>query len=415
MNEFITRSTSKTGRVVFVDQARALAIVLMLFGHSFDRFLGEPWRSGQAYSNYQFFRGISSALFILLAGFSFSIATLPKFGDYLHMSPKLRSRVRRIGLILGLGFVLQLWAPTLHQSILSYSQQNIEHLFAFNVLQNIGFSLALLHLLLLVVRQPHRFIFAAGFGGLGIFCLSTITYLPAVDRVLPLPIAAMVNLYHQSLFPLVPFAGYALLGAVLGACYLEAIRANTGKMMMSFTALLGLGLVGVELLLRHSHTEIFPFTTPKAYMPGFTLARAGTAMVLLVGLYSLSNFVTVLAQQSRIMSVDSLSIYFLHLFVVYGCASYPGFLPEYTRSMAPIQMWAWNLVLLGSMYALAKVIGSLRSTRPEMLTLCRHIALLALAINFVAAPRFHIVWVLLSLCASILLLAGARKAWSYVI
>ena len=49
----------RLGRVVFVDQARALAIVLMLVGHSLDQFLGEPARSGAVYQEYQFVRGIN--------------------------------------------------------------------------------------------------------------------------------------------------------------------------------------------------------------------------------------------------------------------------------------------------------------------------------------------------------------------
>ena len=59
--------TYAPNRVAFIDQARALAITMMLVGHSLHRFLGEPWRSSELYKHYSFVRGLSSALFLTIA------------------------------------------------------------------------------------------------------------------------------------------------------------------------------------------------------------------------------------------------------------------------------------------------------------------------------------------------------------
>ena len=125
-------------RVVFIDQARALAIMLMLFGHSLDRFLAEPWRSGDFYTAYQPIRSVSSTLFLTVAGVSFVIATFGHWEDYMSLTPKMWARIRRIGLILFLGYVLNMWSPTLTMAIDSFSAQNWEQFLRCDILQNIG-------------------------------------------------------------------------------------------------------------------------------------------------------------------------------------------------------------------------------------------------------------------------------------
>lgn len=73
-------------RVVFIDQARVLALFPMLIDHSLDRFLGDPWRSGAGYEHYQFWRGLSSVLFLMVAGFSFVIASFDHFDNCTQLS-----------------------------------------------------------------------------------------------------------------------------------------------------------------------------------------------------------------------------------------------------------------------------------------------------------------------------------------
>jgi hypothetical protein len=403
-------------RVVFVDQARSLAIVLMLFGHSFDRFLGEPWRSGPLYTNYQFFRGISSALFILLAGFSFSVATLPKYTEYLTLSPKLVSRFKRILLIIFLGFLLQAWAPTLLGSIRSYSLAHLEYLFSFNVLQNIGSNLALLHLVLLATRNINIFILASVFMSAALFSLAPITFLPSIDSALPLPIAAMVNLYHFSRFPLIPYGGYAFAGAVMGALYLKFNKLasiSLNVLMISF-GFLGVLLIIGEVFLRRSGIEVFPFTTARPQMPGYTFARAGTAILVVASLFALGKWSTLFPVQSKTISKDSLAIYFVHLFLVYGCASFPGLFPSLSRQMNPLMMWTWNISLLILMYGLAKGIGLLRDWYPRALTFTLRFVILAFMINFICAPTLHPFWIALSLLISFLLVFKLNRRFGLV-
>lgn len=68
-------SISTRRRVVFVDLARVIAILLMIQGHTLDALLGSEYRTTTAFYVWSFSRGLTSCLFFFLAGFAFVLAT----------------------------------------------------------------------------------------------------------------------------------------------------------------------------------------------------------------------------------------------------------------------------------------------------------------------------------------------------
>jgi uncharacterized membrane protein len=62
-------------RVIFIDLARALAAVFMLYGHTVSALLAPRYQTGTWFEIWVFQRGLTSTLFLLLSGFAFSIAT----------------------------------------------------------------------------------------------------------------------------------------------------------------------------------------------------------------------------------------------------------------------------------------------------------------------------------------------------
>ena len=62
-------------RVIFIDLARALAAVFMLYGHTVSALLAPRYQTGTWFDIWVFQRGLTSTLFLLLSGFAFSIAT----------------------------------------------------------------------------------------------------------------------------------------------------------------------------------------------------------------------------------------------------------------------------------------------------------------------------------------------------
>ncbi len=404
MSESSTTRPAAKGRVVFIDQARALAILMMLFGHSLDRFLGEPWRSGQLYGDYQFVRGITSALFLMVSGFSFVVASFGHWDDYIRWSPRLWGRVRRIALIFLLGYVLHLWAPTLTQSVHWFSPGNWERFLRFDVLQNIAFGLTLLHVLALVVRRRERFWKAALAALAVVLLLAPLTYHPQLDARLPAGLTAALNLYHLSRFPVVPFTGYLLLGAIFGHWFWLLRRSGAEGRVIA--ALAGCG--AIFLLFEHVIRNLldgglFPYSTPAAHMPGNTFARAGCAMLAISGLYLLGRYKLVLRKLSFILSKDSLTIYFVHLGLVYGGLSMPSMFRSHAHLMTPSQAAAWIASLVATMTLMAWGIGWLRDNRPRWLSGTRHVLLVGGLTAFALWPRLTAARVALALAVGIAL------------
>jgi hypothetical protein len=363
----------------------------MLVGHSLDQFLGEPARSGVIYQEYQFVRGISSVLFLMVSGFSFVIASFNHFDDYMHTSPRLMARLRRIALILFLGYVLHLWAPTLQGSIQNFSAHHWERFVRFDVLQNIGFGLALLHLTLRVAGNPERFWKIATLLLFVVLALAQFTYRPEVDALLPATIGAMVNRYHGSLFPVIPYTAYLLFGSVFGYWFWRLRQKGDEWKVVAVAAVLAVILILFEVVIRRFVPGgIFPYSTPLKHMPGNTFARAGCAVLAISGLYLLGRYRLVVPRLAFILSKDALAVYFVHLLLVYGLASTPFMFPSYIHAMSPPQVMCWIGGLIVAMTIMAYGIGWLRIHRLTYLTCGRHAVILAGILSFVLWPELSV-------------------------
>ncbi|MCP4675318.1 MAG: DUF1624 domain-containing protein [Deltaproteobacteria bacterium] len=399
-----------SGRMVFIDQARGLAIALMLVGHSLDRFLGEPWRSGEAYGNYQFVRGISSALFLTVSGFSFVIASFGHFDDYLRFSPRLWSRIRRIALILFLGYVLHLWAPTLSRCLADVTTYHLERFTRYDVLQVIAAGLAALHIIARLAGGKEYFWKLTLAMLIIVLAAAAMTYQKEIDARLPLGIATAVNMYHGSRFPAVPYLAFMLLGALFGCAFLS--RRDRGDEWKVFAAAAGLSvaLFAFEYVIRNwVPGGIFPYSTPLKQMPGNIFARTACALLTISALYLVGRFRVVLPRLSYIVSKDALAIFFVHLLLVYGGSSYPTLFKSKAEDMNPLQVAAWIIGLSISMTAMAWTIGKLRTSRPILLTAMRHTLILGGAIAFLVWPELSVLRIMLSLAISAAIVAFINR------
>ena len=79
----------------------------MLYGHTIDALLAPAYRSGMLFNAWQFQRGLTSCLFLLLSGFAFSVATARHWATHLTLSPVLFKRLRRFALFIALGYAMR--------------------------------------------------------------------------------------------------------------------------------------------------------------------------------------------------------------------------------------------------------------------------------------------------------------------
>jgi hypothetical protein len=379
----------------------------MLGGHSMSHFLGEPWRAGPAYTNYQFVRGLSSALFLMVAGFSCVIASFGHFSDYLQWSPRMKARLRRIGLILFLGYTLQLYAPSLSLFLQHATPTNLERFLKFDVLIHIGYGLALLHLMMRLAGSERRFAVAAAVALPLFFLAAAVTYRPDVDAAIPTIFRGAVNMHHRSRFPLVPYTSFMLIGALMAYGFTRLRETPREWTLFLVGSLAGLGLCGFEWFIKHAVPGgVFPYSTPAKMMPGDTFARAGCAMLVICGLYFLGRVRVFFARYSMALSRDSLAIYFVHLFLIYGSASAPGLFPELVRKMNPWQIWSFIAGLVLLMSAMAYGIGWMRRNTPAAATRLRHSLIAAGIFGFCFWPPRGVLPAAVDLAVGALLVNG---------
>jgi len=82
-------------RVIFIDLVRALAVAFMLYGHTASALLAPRYQVGRWFDVWQFQRGLTSSLFLLLGGFAFSIATSRRWASQIPTICSARSNSRR--------------------------------------------------------------------------------------------------------------------------------------------------------------------------------------------------------------------------------------------------------------------------------------------------------------------------------
>jgi uncharacterized membrane protein len=304
-------------RVIFVDLARALAVALMVQGHTLDALLDRAYQSEPWYGAWLFQRGLTSCVFLMLSGFAFSVATTRRWSSHTRLSWTAVSRIRRFGFFVLLGYALHF--PASRFSTLSAAGDEAWRSFlAVDVLQLIGVSLILLQVLVLLCRTPRMF-GAAAFAGCAILAAATpLAWAADWPARLPQWIAAYLSPAAGSLFPLIPWTAYVLLGAGLGQIYNRWGAAHLGMFANRFLLGAGAAMVVAAIVFARLPLEPFGPTDFWSTSPNLFLLRAGA---VLVGLGVIAHFSRRLAHLPHIfaaMAQESLLVYFVHLCIVYG-------------------------------------------------------------------------------------------------
>src|SRR5215813_11037268 len=82
-------------RESWLDALRVVAAVQMVFGHTIDAVLASSLRHGAIYETWRAWRGTTAIAFLLIAGVSFYLSTLPALPAHLSSKQAIWSRYRR--------------------------------------------------------------------------------------------------------------------------------------------------------------------------------------------------------------------------------------------------------------------------------------------------------------------------------
>ena len=351
-------------RVIFIDLGRFLALVFMLYGHTVSALLAPDYQHGTWFEVWNFQRGLTSSLFLLLSGFAFSVATSRRWGAHQTFSWAVFKRIRRFALFLLLGYAIHF--PVSHFSMLTtLTDEQWRSFLQVDVLQLIGATFLIIQALVLLVRS--RRMFTVTVFVLAGAMLAVTHPVWAIDwwQILPGWLAAYMSPARGSLFPLFPWATYVLFGAGLGQIYVGwgAARLSSYTAFVLFLPGVVLSVLGWGL----SAVENAPWG-PDAwnFMPIQIAIRVGACLILLAAIARASERLTRLPHFFAAVAQETLLIYFVHLCIVYGSIWNSGLAVWYAGSLGPVATLLCVLLLLAAMAALGWSWHWLKRGRPAL-------------------------------------------------
>ena len=350
-------------RVIFIDLARALAVLFMLYGHAVSALLAPEYRAGVWFDVWQFQRGLTSSLFLLLSGFAFSVATTRRWSSHLRLGWPVLKRTRRFLTFAALGYALH-FPVSRFVDLPDASAERWQTFLAVDVLQLIGVTFLGVQLLVLVARVRWRFTVLALL--LSVAMLAATPWIWSIDwrPLLPFWAVPYFSPATGSQFPLFPWAAYVLLGAALGQVYGHLGAATLERYAYLSLLLPGAGLVVAGAAIRPYAAALFG-DGPSAFVPPEVLLRAGTCLLILGVVAHGSRFLTRLPHVFGAVAQETLLIYFVHLCIVYGSVWNGGLVRLYGEALAPVQVLAVVVVLILAMMALAWQWNWLKHTAPR--------------------------------------------------
>jgi uncharacterized membrane protein len=350
-------------RVIFIDLARALAVVFMLYGHTVSAVLAPQYQSGPIFEAWTFQRGLTSSLFLLLSGFAFSIATTRHWASHLRVTPALFRRLRRFGLFVLLGYLLH-FPVTQFAHLADMSEERWRSLLAVDVLQLIGVTFIGVQLLVLVTRSRRAFMMTTFALAAAVMLAAPRVWSVPWTEVLPLSLAAYLSPGAGSQFPLFPWAAFVLFGAGLGQIYARwgashLLRYATGVLLLP-----GLALLGVSYAMRLVPPAWFGGGS-FAFVPREFVLRVGACLLVLAGIAYASRRITHLPHIFGAVAQETLVIYFVHLCIVYGSIWNRGLAQIYGPTLGPGATFLAVVLLMTAMAGLAWYWNWCKHVRPR--------------------------------------------------
>jgi len=307
------KTKTSSYRLEYLDWVRGLGAVIMLQGHVFHSFLRPELKTTGAYTLSQFVGGMPPALFLFLTGVT--LAFLMDSIERKGMAPRDRlvQSLRRAGylFLLAFAFRLQLWTfsgfPAPWQGV-----------FKVDVLNCMGLSIAAFSAMALFRTAARARLCAAL--GLAIALLS-----PVVSQMNWSGVPWIVRNYvvpDYTSFGMFPWGAYLAFGISAGSVIRSISRDATGR-CMRWAAVLGAALVLVCQYMANSPFTIYARSEFWLNSPAQVLTKVGVLLLMVSFAYLWTrHWAGGGWSWIRQFGVTSLLVYWVHIELVYGHASF---------------------------------------------------------------------------------------------
>ena len=364
----MTQSSQKN-RIIFIDLIRAFAVLQMVQGHTTDVLLSNDYRNVEylGYSIWLFMRGLTAPIFLFSAGtvftYLFRLVNKP-FNDNSRVSKGLKRTV----LLVFIGYMLRFPTPTLIDfSSVTDAQWTV--FFTVDVLHLIGVSLFMV-ITLIWVSEKTKLGDALIFTVATLFFFFSSLYTEQVEWInyLPAPLAAY--LYHGtgSLFPLFPWSGYVLSGAVLGSYLAKNPGIFRSAKFSTWLLVAGIGIMLFAQLVEY--IEFYWLGEMRTWntSPYLVFFRLGFVLVLNSIVSFISLKVESIPKLLVLLGRNTLLIYVFHLVILYGSAWSAGISLWFGKQLGVGTTISAALMMIILMCATVIIINKLKIKNKQLVT-----------------------------------------------
>lgn len=305
-------------RLVFVDFLRGWATIVMVEVHVFNAFLLPDIKNAAWFGWVNFVNGLVAPSFLFVAGFVFVVASDRKLEEFRTFGKAFWRQLSRIFLIWVIGYGLHLPYFSLTRTLRDSTASQLLLFSQSDILHCIAIGLLIVFLGRIVIKRDQYYqLFLVLIGSLMVLIAPFIWEID-FSRFLPGFVAPYFNDHHGSIFPLFPWLGFLMFGAVAAFVHKEARVNGTETQYFQRLALLGgVLLVGGTFLVDLPSKIPFMSTAIRAN-PVFFASRLGIVFLLLVACWYYAEWRKTERSVVLDVSKESLLVYTAHLLVIYG-------------------------------------------------------------------------------------------------
>ena len=334
-------SPQATGRIKAFDWLRGAAVLVMIQCHALT-LLRPELRAGTLYRRIDFVDGLVAPAFIFAAGFSLALVQIRGAAGGAQTARMLKTMRRLAEVLVVATLVNWMWFPILREP---------RWIARIDILHCIGLSLLIaLPILAGLAKHPRSLRWVS-------LALAALAFgaAPFAETVRG-PLAALLNTSTESIFPLVPWAGYVYLGASAGAA-----ASAGGKRLQHW--LLGLAALGALISLVHPLlVGLYPPKHLAINEPTTHGERLAIVCLLTVGLVLLEQRSSKARRASRIawfvevFGTSSLAAYFFHQALLYYGDWGFSFYGRWGNRSGWAKYCALTAALIGATFVLARIV-----------------------------------------------------------
>lgn len=358
-------------RIVFIDLMRAYAILMMVQGHLVDACLAPIYRDSNniIFATWNFMRGMTAPVFFFSSGMIFTYLLMKEEGKSGKgfKNRRVKKGLIRFTSLIFIGYLLHFNFWIIWDLLDGHLNKTYHSMLIVDVLHIIGTAILLIVLIYLLATTIRSKVYPLMLIG----ALLTFYYYPDIEPLdftyLPQFLSNYVAKGKHFSFTIVPWVGYSLFGAVLGIFVWTKPKSINSYILafIFFVAGYLLHFYSTDMLI-----DLYEFTgwinfKSLAYN-NFLFYRLGHVFIVTSIFMVINNLFRNIPKIIPKIGSETLTIYIVHAFVIYGSIFQFGIAQNFGKALTPWECFALALCLEIFFVALVYYIKPIRAFMQEI-------------------------------------------------